>query len=527
MPGNTEVGDDDPNIETVDREALAADARFLVEQIEAHHPEPYHGYEGRVALHERLERLIDDLPEQATVETFYREAAGLVAGLQDAHSRLHAPDNDESDRRLPLSFRIVDGELYVDSVAAGAHTDLLGARLRAVEGVDVATLTDRVASLYGVENDTHGLSWLARMVGARDPLSRLLDDTVPETPALSMERPDGTLETITLQPVADSVDPVAEPQSTFQHPSGSGPRYRLYEGGDAALFVPGDLQGYRESFEAALAGGADFVHELAPQAYERHVGDDPPDDIEALIAELPSMAETIVATTEAMAAHDASTLVVDLRDNPGGDSTFVFHIAHALRGDAGVTEIEGSTRAIKRRTDAHRDRYGADELGTAADNPADYDVSELLDDEGSEEVHERPRRSETFTAVADHTGGAVYEPEQLVVVTSAGTMSSAFAGAALLSSFGADVVGVPSGQAPRSFGEAVTFELPTTGLELSIAGAMYDWVPDPDEDTLVPDRELTAESFDRYDRAADAGLRLAFDHASLTDGDAPTPVEQD
>jgi hypothetical protein len=527
MSENTEGTGDDPDSETLDRDALAADARFLVEQIEAHHPEPYHGYEGRVALHERLERLIADLPEQATAETFYREAADLVAGLKDAHSRLHAPDGDGSDRRLPLSFRVVGEDLYVDSVAAEAQTDLLGAQLHAVEDVNVAALTDRVAALYGIENDPHGLSWVARMVTARDPLSRLLDDTGPEMPSLSVELPDGTLKTVTPQPVADDTDPVAELQSTFSHPSGSGPRFRLYEGGDAALFVPGDLQGYRESFEAALTGGADFVHELAPQAYERHVGEDPPDDIEVLIAELPSMAETIVATTRAMAAHDASTLVIDLRDNPGGDSTFVFQLAHALRGDAGVTEIEGTTRAVKRRTDAHRDRYGTDELGTAEDNPAEYDVSGLLEDDGAEETHERLRRSETFADIAERTGGAVYDPEQLVVVTSARTMSSAFAGAALLSSFGADIVGVPSGQAPRSFGEAVAFELPTTGLELSIAGSMYDWVPDPEADVLVPDRELTAESFDRYDRAADASLRLGFDHAGLTNGEPPTPVEQD
>jgi hypothetical protein len=56
---------------------------------------------------------------------------------------------------------------------------------------------------------------------------------------------------------------------------------------------------------------------------------------------------------------------------------------------------------------------------------------------------------------------------------------------------------------------------------------MFDWVPDPEEDVLTPDRELTTAAFDRYGRAADAGLRLAFDHAGLTDGESPRPVEQD
>jgi hypothetical protein len=526
MSKTPQVDGDGPDPDTFERDALAADARFVVEQMEAHHPEPYHGYDGRVALHERLERLVGDLPDRASAEAFYDEAAALVAGLADAHSRLHAPDEDGDDRRLPLSFRVVGDGLYVDSVADSDHADLLGGRLLSVEGWDVATLADRVASLYGVENSYHGLSWTGRMVAARTPLARLFDAEVPAAVELTVERPEGTTRTVALSPVADDADPIVEPDATVPQPAGDGPRFRLYEGGEAALFVPGDLQGYRESFEAALAADADFARQAAPQAYERHVGGDPPEDLDAIVAELPSMAETAVATAEAMAAQDASTLVVDLRDNPGGDSTFVLHLAYALCGDQGVAELEGTVRAVKRRTEAHRERYGADEPGTADDNPADYDLSELLDDGGGD-VHERLRRSETFAAVADRTGGAVYDPERLMVVTSARTMSSAFAGVALLSSLGADVVGVPSGQAPRSFGEAVEFELPHTGLDLSVAGAMYDWVPDPADDVLTPDRELTPAAFDRYDRAADASLRLAFDHAGVTDGNPPTPIDGD
>jgi hypothetical protein len=526
MTETPEGTDDGPGKKMFDREALAADARFLVERVESHHPKPYDGYGGRLALHERLERLIADLPERATAEAFYRDATVLVTALSDAHSRLQPPDGEGDDRRLPLSFRVVGDGLYVDSVAAESLVDLVGARLRSVDGVGVETLAGRVASLYGVENDYHGLSWTGRAVAARTPLARLLDGEVPTTVEVTVDHSGGTTSTRGLAPVTDGVDPVAKPDATFPHPNGDGPRFRLYQGGDAAVFVPGDLRGYRESFEAALATDADFAREVAPQAYDRHVGGAPPDDIEELVAALPSMAETAVAAAEAMAARDASTLIVDLRDNPGGDSTFASHLAYALYGDTGVTDIADTVRTVKRRTDAHRERYGADDLGTAAENPASYDLSEELGDD-REDVFGRLRRSETFAAVADRTGGAVYDPERLVVVTSARTMSSAFAGAALLSSLGADVVGVPSGQSPRSFGEAVEFELPNTGLDLSVAGAMFDWVPDPKSDVLTPDRELTPAAFDRYDRAADAGLRLAFDHAGVTDGDPPEPIGED
>lgn len=44
---------------------------------------------------------------------------------------------------------------------------------------------------------------------------------------------------------------------------------------------------------------------------------------------------------------------------------------------------------------------------------------------------------------------------------------------------------------------------------------MYHWVPDPDGRVLESDAELTPERFEGYDRAADAGLRLAFDHGTV------------
>jgi hypothetical protein len=135
-------------------------------------------------------------------------------------------------------------------------------------------------------------------------------------------------------------------------------------------------------------------------------------------------------------------------------------------------------------------------------------------------------RADGFADLVDEIDdGGRYEPDRIVVATSAGTMSSGFAVAGQLTALGADVVGVPSGQAPISFGEAVERELSNTGLTARIACSMYHWVPDPDGRVLEPDAELTPKRFGEYDRAGDAGLRLAFDHAGHTDGEAPTPLD--
>jgi hypothetical protein len=531
MTENVRRNDSSP--ERFDRDALAEDARALVAAIEECHPDPYVGYDGRVALHARLERLVRDLPESATTEEFYRRAAPLVAGLQDAHSLLKAPERTDAgadDRTLPVAFRVVGDGLYVESVADDALADLLGARLLAVEGESVATLVDRGSSLRGAENGYMERYFAAGMVEHRRRLARLLDRPEPPAePTLRFETADGE-RSVAMAPVASDRDPTNELDQTFPHPTGTGPRYRLYEGGDAAVFVPGDLQGYRESLEVMMARGAATAEELAPAAYERHVGGDPPGDLDATVAALPSMTETLADLAEGMAAADTDTLVVDLRDNTGGDSQFVFHLAYALGGWDAVVDAMAGVRSLKRRTDRHRERYGAGEagLGTAADNPADYDVSDFLDDDGgtAERLREGLSQSDTFARLVESGDfeGAL-APDDVVVAISTGTLSSGFAGAAQLASLGADVVGVPSGQAPLSFGEAVAVTLPNTGLTVDVAGALFHWTSDPDAAVLEPDRELTPAAFEAYDRAGDAGLRLAFDHAGVTDGDPPEPVE--
>jgi hypothetical protein len=532
-------GPSDDSVTRLSRAEMAEDVRALVSAVESIHPTPSAGYGSRVELHRTLETTVRELPESATTEEFYRCSASLVAGLDDAHSQLIPPDRDDSndDRRLPLSFRVVGTELYVESVSDESLRNLLGSRVVDVDGVSIENLTDRVAGLRGVENRYNALWFLGRWVEKYAQLGRLLGESEPPAEVALRGVLDGEEHRRSLTPVRTDADPSYELEATIDQPTGSGSRFRLYEGGEAAVFVPGDLQGYRESYEVAMANDADFATELAPEAHERMVGGDPPDDLNELVAELPSMVETLCDLVREMATAGTRTLFVDLRDNTGGDSQFVNHLAYVLYGWDGVGRATESVRAVKRRTDEHRERYGNwsdesdDGFSTTDENPADYDFGPYFRNvEASREeviawTRDRLTSSETFAAeVAEGTHEAYYRPEQIVVVTTAGTLSSAFAGAAQLSTLGADVVGVSSGQAPKSYGEAVSETLPNTGLTAKIAGAMYHWVPEPDGDVLAVDRELTPDLFEQYGRASDAALRLAFDYAGVTErGECPTP----
>ncbi|MFB6218212.1 MAG: hypothetical protein ABEH77_03375, partial [Halobacteriaceae archaeon] len=154
MSETVDDADDTPAVYA--RGDAAEDVWELLRYIEETHPDPFVGYESRVTLHARVERLVRSLSEESSAEEFYRRVAPVVAGLDDAHSLLHPPDDasapDGGDRTLPVSFRIVGDELYVEEVTDDTLTDLLGGRLRAVEGVPVPELVERGRGLRTAEN---------------------------------------------------------------------------------------------------------------------------------------------------------------------------------------------------------------------------------------------------------------------------------------------------------------------------------------------------------------------------------------
>lgn len=509
-------------VDTFDAADVAADLRSLVQRIEAIHPDPYRGYDGRVALHTALESTIRDLPDALTTEQCYRRVAELVAGLEDAHSRVAPPEttSESSDDQYPISFRVVGDHLYVDAVHDTSLEGLLGARLLAVEGDSLDSLLDRYTRLRGCENDSFARLAVGEKLAAGEWLGRLLGDDPGESLTLRLRDRDGTEREQSLRPVgpdSTSVDSI----DTSLEVAGTGPRYRLRDDGQTAVFVPGNLSHYREAIQYARSQDAGRAEAAACEAYTAHHEGPVPDDAADLVASLPSMVETVIDLVTEMAEAATETLVVDLRDNSGGDSRYLWYLCYALYGWERLAETYDWGLAVKRRSPAHRERYGVPEKhSTHEDNPADYDFSQAfqaqaLDAERRIETQKRRLADGRFAdELAEGRHEGYYEPPQVVVATTAGTMSSAFAGAALLSQFGADVVGVPPGQAPHSFGEAVTVDLSNTGLSVDIAGALFRWTPTAEGPVLPMDRELTPEVFEgRYDCAGDAVLRLAVDQA--------------
>lgn len=288
------------------RDAIAEDARALVAELERVHPTPYRGRDGRLDLHRRLERTVRDLPESATTERVYRELAPLVAGLEDGHSLLVPPElRDPTDlQRLPISVRVVGDQLRIEAVYEPSLDGLLGRRIVEIEGRSVNTLADRAARFRGAENRPAALAYLCQAVATVRPLARCLDREGPLADVTVRLGDDGGERTVSLAPVTRHRDPHGELRSTVEQPSGTGPRFQLYEDGQAAVFDPGALEGYREVVESVRHSDADIAEQVARQAHERLVDAETPADLDEVVEALPSVTETSVDLVEAMAAAD-------------------------------------------------------------------------------------------------------------------------------------------------------------------------------------------------------------------------------
>lgn len=506
--------------ERYSRDELVADARYLAETLADAHPDPYTGHGGRVHFHRRLEESVRDVPEEgATVEEFYATTAEIAARVDDGHTGLSAPTapDDEVDGRLPVGFRVIGAELYVDAVHDADYEPLLGGRLVSVEGVPVSDLVDRIARFDGADNVVHDRTNLTRALRDVTPLRFLLDRPV-STLVATIERPDGTTAERELVPVEADDAPVATLPTAIERPeTGGEPAYRFVgEDRSTALLVLPDMFSYREAHEQLRAIDYERGEELARDAYADTVGGSPPDAYEDVVRALPSAVDRLTDLAEAMADAGTERLVIDTRDNNGGNSLLTNALTYVLHGWDGIERAGEDHFQVPKDSALYRDQIGGDGPIGATDNPAGFDFGWYFDRSDPDTRLARLREwladSRTFAAEADRGRyEAFYRPNTVAVVTSATTYSAGAEPAFTLSELGATVVGVPPSQAPNAPRDVLTDELPNTGLELKTAYRHVESKPGMDEPVFRPDVELTPETFEAMGRPGDAGVRLALD----------------
>ncbi len=275
------------------------DLEFLARRIREIHWRPF-GVLPEARFDTALADLRASVPDASDVEL----RAGirrLLASLGDGHTalvsnvhRLYHAGAASNPRFLPLElFRADDGVRIV--AATAAHRDLLGGRVTRIGGVDVETVCARIDSSVSRDNAWGARHGVARAAADPDVLEELGLGEASRGYAFDITRADGSRAKVTL--AAGGVE--------LMH------RVRI---GDLAG-APPPLR-YRERDHPL------WMHSLGPALYVRIDG-----VMDTHDESFEHFTERIFATA---ADTDARVLVLDLRNNPGGQGHLWRPLLHRL-----------------------------------------------------------------------------------------------------------------------------------------------------------------------------------------------------
>jgi hypothetical protein len=507
------------------QQELISDTRQLASILEQSHPDPYINGGGKVAFQRELRNVLEEIPvEGMTAERFYRLLLPFVATLRDGHTAILAPQTGAPPRPgLPLSFKIIDESLAVAGDVRKDDTSLRGALLVNVEGVPLSELLERQDGLRGIENVYGTLALLTRSLATERGLETLLPERIDaaRTHATLRLASGETREFVFEQGERTELAP-AEPTSKVLLPdmSPSDVAWKfLGKNEKTALLKIDDMSTYREACEEWIAAGMSEGLEMARAAYQKFHGEVAPDQVEEVLAGIPSATDVFMDLVVAMEGAGTTLLIVDLRENTGGNDLMVKMLLYFLFGQESMFSHDEGFQ-ISRYSDLYFQVYANASLEEINRNRVvplevgDYDFSQERARNTGEDRAAGLSRTPTFYDVySQNLYENFYRPKHLVVLSSAWTYSSGFTMLAALEGLGATVVGTPSAHAGNNFGDSLLFQMTNTGLRGAVSFKQNVTFPnDPDKGRcLRPDFMLTYDQWASLDFDSNAEILLALD----------------
>jgi hypothetical protein len=388
----------------------------------------------------------------------------FVAVIGDGHTEVYTyyDVNTTEPGGIPLKFDAVGQSLVVTGVPHEQYRHLLGSRLSSVEGVAIDELSQRLRNLRPIDNQYHLLHYFTTSYLWYGPyLSELLPewrDTGHLRATFTLKSGEVTQVTFVL-PIAASSMIGSESRISLPLPDASGFVYDFIGPGDRIAYLRIDhMKYYRESWEVRASLG------LNAASQEK-------------LDTMPSATEFFRSLVTTMKDAGTETMIVDLRQNDGGDALMVDFMMYFLYGKNTTAQTQWGN--VTRLSEIYLEARDPSVLDKLNQNRAirlargDYDFSGDYSDDtlgiGST-MHESLVQSTTFAAEWENgTYEGYYCPENVMVLTRPRTYSAGFGVAVRLYRAGAILVGTPSSQAPNSGANAARWKLRNSGIEGRVA----------------------------------------------------------
>jgi hypothetical protein len=514
------------------QQELMHDARQLASILEQSHPDPYINGGGKIAFQRRLQSLLEDIPSAGmSADEFYPLLLPFVAALRDGHTALFTPQTGVPPKPgLPLAFKIIDESLAVARVVHKDNTNLRGALLLGVEGIPLPELVQRQNNLRGIENVYGTLALLTRSLGTERGLQNLLPERTDDAKIrVTLRLAGGDIRDFLFESGESTEDSLAEPSTKVLLPDMSRSDVAwnfLDKDGKTALLKIDDMSSYREACEDWIASGMSEGVDMARAAYQKFHGQAAPEQVEDILAGIPSATSVFKDLVAAMKREGTTRLIVDLRENTGGNDLMVPMLLYFLFGKESMVTYDKGFQ-ISRYSELYFQVYANASMKEINRNRVvplqigDYDF--LGERAGSDAINlaalpnvagENLKVAPTFYKVfSQDLYENFYRPPHLVVLSSAWTYSSGFTMLAAMEGLGATVVGTPSAHAGNNFGDSLLFQLTNTQLRGAVSFKRNVTFPDDPEKgrCLMPDIMLTHEKWASLNFDPNAEVLLALE----------------
>jgi len=515
----------------IKKDLLIEDIRQLVEILEASHPDPYIRGGGKIAFHRRFQETMLKIPEDGlSQKDFFSYLLPLVASVKDGHTFLLPPWPVQSNTGLPFGLNIVEESLYIEKVFNYDHKHFIGAKLQAVNNLPLSELLNRLKSLIGWDNEYQLLTYLCRFLDDRTLLSLLLPELDLTRPLkIDISLPSGQKKILFVQLLDKKEAAPIEAPSQITIPSTTKIDFAydfLDPKKEICLLRIDGMFGFRENFEFFRGLGANWFVGQAAQVYNRIYQQKPPENIDELIAAIPSATETFLAMVQEMKKAGTKKLLVDLRKNSGGNSLMANILVYFLFDQEQVRQVS-STYSVKKYSNLYFAVYQNDSLEKVNQGKkirlsmTDYDFSDdpylksRLTDRQDLELERENYLKMVKTFYAEYQNGRhknYYRPQEIIIISSPWTYSSGYTLMSMFYKLGSKIVGVPSGQSGNCFGDTLTFQLKNSGLRGFVSHKLFLDFPDNPElgYMLRPHRELTYKDLIRCQFDPNASILLAL-----------------
>lgn len=154
-----------PGTEPISRAQYKEDFTFLIEQLEARHPDPFSRM-SKPQLRAKLDALLAKVDEQDAF-TNMMDLRTIVASLGDSHTSVGFYDALFERGAFPMEFAWFGDELRIIGAEA-TYRALLGARLDAINGTSFSSLNEQIASLVPPQDSGFArkrVPWMMRHIG--------------------------------------------------------------------------------------------------------------------------------------------------------------------------------------------------------------------------------------------------------------------------------------------------------------------------------------------------------------------------